>query len=161
MKNIEKFELKTEHQGEDYLGWLSPISPINLPTKARALAGIPPYLPNNDFVKETIRGSISTLNATSYSFFHPPKGLAKALDWSKYRSEIKDLRESLSCEKFAMNYRPHMFAVLFGGYGIFVFLKQFVDHFLNDNLTIILLYSFVYFDDNFNIIQVNGEFFHD
>ena len=115
--------MKTGYQGREFLGWMSPISPVNLPSKARVLAGIPPFNDDlvNDLVNESIRGSISTKNATSYAFLHPPKGLAKALDWSKYGSGKLDLRGSLSAEKLASrNSMAHVFAILFGGYDLTV-----------------------------------------
>ncbi len=65
----------------DFVGSMSPLSPLSLPKQKKKLAGI-------------------DQRATRYAFIHPPKGLAAALDWAQIKVLWKQLKyhEKKKCD---------------------------------------------------------------
>ena len=146
--------------GEKFEGWMSPLAPVNLPAKARALAGIPSVKPYTDFMTFSEDITISNKPATSYAFFHPPKGLAKKLDWSSY-GRVQGNRFALHrSPSLEANPMARVFAILFGGYDSNLScLQQSSIHFTQHKPTFHPFpHSFIYFDENNEIVQINGEF---
>lgn len=74
----------SESNKRDFVGVMSPLSPLSLPKQKKKLAGIDE-------------------RATRYAFIHPPKGLAGSLDWA----QIKVIWKQLKYHEKKMNESDH------------------------------------------------------
>ncbi len=70
------FTLKEGRESEDWVGFMSPISNLSLPSKVKERAGI-------------------KQNATQFAFLHPPRGLAGALDWRQLNNELEIFEDNV------------------------------------------------------------------
>ena len=63
----------SDKQKKDFVGAMSPLSPLSLPKERKKLAGIDE-------------------RATRYAYIHPPKGLAGTLDWGRIKVVLRQLK---------------------------------------------------------------------
>ena len=109
IKNNHDLSLLDHTKDKTFSGFLSPINKITLPEAVKKLAGVP-------------------TEAKYFSFLHPPKGLAKVIDWTSCSPDLRRTR----CNKRGEG--PNTWGIPY----------------------VAILGAYVYFDSNHNVLRVNA-----